>query len=354
MLASLRRGRYGLLLALHILLLVARGKRPTEIAEFLLCARSSVYRIVDAYRAGGLGALCDEEGSVHAPLRTTVLVPWIRRSLLSLLGKGPAVFGWCRTAWSSGTLSIELKARHGLIASAETVRRWLHEIGYVWKRAKLVAKDDDPERVEKLARIRAIAEGLGAREALLFADEFDINLLPKVGYSWVPKGEKEKVMTPGQNEKQYGAVAVDFCRGTTVERTWFRKVGGLFIDLLKGIEARYPAFRFDRIYVVVDNVKIHSCNAVKQWLSTHPRIELVFLPTYCPEANPAERVIGDMHDKCTRNHKRKRLWDLIEDIKIHFAVNGPWKYKLSHIYYAAEVTKAVEKIRALQRMPAAA
>ena len=35
---------------------------------------------------------------------------------------------------------------HGIEVSAETVRRWLHEIGWGWKRAELVAKDDAPWR----------------------------------------------------------------------------------------------------------------------------------------------------------------------------------------------------------------
>ena len=51
----LRRMRYGYLLAFHILLLCSNGRNPTEIAAFLFCSRSSVYRIVRAYRAGRLG-----------------------------------------------------------------------------------------------------------------------------------------------------------------------------------------------------------------------------------------------------------------------------------------------------------
>jgi hypothetical protein len=54
MLRELRAARYGHLLAIHVLLLCARGKTPTEIAESLLCSRSSVYRAVEAYRSGSL------------------------------------------------------------------------------------------------------------------------------------------------------------------------------------------------------------------------------------------------------------------------------------------------------------
>jgi hypothetical protein len=52
MLAALRRARYGYLVALHVLRLCAAGRHPTEIAAFLLCSRTSVYRIVRLYYAG--------------------------------------------------------------------------------------------------------------------------------------------------------------------------------------------------------------------------------------------------------------------------------------------------------------
>ncbi len=83
------------------------------------------------------------------------------------------------------------------------------KIGWVWKRAKLAAKDDDPQRVEKLARIRWIFEHLSPKQLLLFADELDIHLLPKVGYQWMEKGRQLEVLTPGTNEKNYLAGALD-------------------------------------------------------------------------------------------------------------------------------------------------
>jgi len=46
--AILHRARYGSLLAFHILLLCAAGRTPTEIAAWLFCSRSRVYRIVRA------------------------------------------------------------------------------------------------------------------------------------------------------------------------------------------------------------------------------------------------------------------------------------------------------------------
>ena len=70
--AILRRARYGYLLAFHILLLCAAGRNPTEIAAFLLCARSSVYRIVSAYRTGSLGIRIDQEGQRSIAVQSAI------------------------------------------------------------------------------------------------------------------------------------------------------------------------------------------------------------------------------------------------------------------------------------------
>jgi hypothetical protein len=87
---------------------------------------------------------------------------------------------------SCATLAAQLTLQRGLAVSASTLRRWLHAIGWVWKRAQLVARDDDPQRSAKLARIRHVLQTLGTRAVVLVADELDIHLLPKVGYQWMP------------------------------------------------------------------------------------------------------------------------------------------------------------------------
>jgi transposase len=214
MLAALRRARYGSLLALHIVLWCAAGRRPTHIAAVLFCSRSSVYRTVRAYRAGALGWEHDDDGRLTPPVRTTGLLPTLRRSLLAMRKAPPRAYGGCRTRWRCATLALTLQAKRGITVSAETMRRWLHEVGWVWKRAKLVAKDDDPPRVERLARIRFVYAPWRWWEAMVCAAELDMQLLPKVGSAWMPKGTQLAVMTPGTHEKHSLAGALDLATGT--------------------------------------------------------------------------------------------------------------------------------------------
>jgi putative transposase len=349
MLAELRRARYRYLLTLHILLLCAAGRTPTEIATFLFCSRSSVYRIVNAYKAHLFDTLLD------TPLPKAVWrSPSLCRSLMALLKKRPSAYGWCRTRWSCATLAAQLQFQRGIVVSASTLRRWLHRLGWVWKRAQLVARDDDPERVAKLARIRYTLETLGKRAVVLFADELDIHLLPKVGYQWMPQGETVKLITPGQNQKHYLAGALEPKTGRLVHCVGPRKINVLFRALLDRLEWLYPKEQFVKVYVVVDNYGIHKAKAVAWWLAAHPRFELLFLPTYCPQANPIERAFADVHDKCTRNHQHKRIEDLIWDVERHLWINGPWPYKLSQLYYTPEVSAAVERFTTEQQLPQAA
>ena len=152
--------------------------------------------------------------------RLRLLTPALKRSGQALLKTAPRAYGWCRTRWSCAAVAVEVQIRRGVQVSAETVRRWLHERGWEWKRAQVVAKDEDPQRVEKLARIRSPFEQRREGTALFFADEVDSNLLPTLGSQGMPKGEQVEVLTPGTNERRDWAGALDITTGTLTPWAW--------------------------------------------------------------------------------------------------------------------------------------
>jgi len=227
--------------------LCSAGRTPTEIALSLFCSRSSVDRLGTAYREHAF-----EEWFTTVPATVSWRSPSLRRSLVALLKKVPSAYGWCWTRWSCATLAAQLKIQRGIEVSASTLRRRLHREGWVWKRAQLVARDDDPDRVEKLARLRHSHETLGKREVLLFTDELDIHLLPKVGSQWLPKGETVKLGTPGQNQKHSRAGALEPKTGRIRHCLGIRKTNVRFRAWLDRLEEHYTKARFAKVYVVVD------------------------------------------------------------------------------------------------------
>jgi DDE superfamily endonuclease len=346
MLAALRRARYGSLLALHIMLWCAAGRTPPAIAAILFGARSSVYRPMRADRKGPLGWEHDEPGRLVPPARTTGLLPPRRRSLRALLKAPPRAYGGCRTRWSCAPRAATLHATRGMVTSAETMRRWRHELGWGWKRAKLAAKDDDPQRVNRLARRRGVFAQLTRCEAMVVADELASHLFPKVGCAWMPNGSHVTGMTPGQPQQHYLAGALEPTTGTLPHGLGPRKTNARFRARLGRLEVHDPAARYTRLYVVVDHEKIHQAKAVEPWLAAHPRVPRRLLPPYGPQANPIARAFGDVHDLCTRKHTRQRLRDLVADVEAPLHGNGPWLYKLADIYYAPAVAAELEHMTA--------
>ena len=128
-LAEVRRARYGYLLVLHMLLLCAAQRTPTEIAAVLFCSRTTVYRVVQAYRTGQWAGLAEAEapGLERSPRRVTVLSPALKRSVVAILHSVPRLCGWCRTRWSCATIAVELYTRRsddhlaGLLVSERNI-----------------------------------------------------------------------------------------------------------------------------------------------------------------------------------------------------------------------------------------
>ena len=56
-----------------------------------------------------------------------------------------------------------------------------------------------------------------------------------------------------------------------------------------------------KIFLIVDNHRSHHAKKVQKWLQKHKdRIEVYFLPAYCPEMNPTELLNQDLKSNAFR------------------------------------------------------
>ena len=50
-----------------------------------------------------------------------------------------------------------------------------------------------------------------------------------------------------------------------------------------------------KVFLILDNLKVHHSKPVKTWAGEHmDKIELFYLPSYSPELNPEERLNADL------------------------------------------------------------
>lgn len=53
-----------------------------------------------------------------------------------------------------------------------------------------------------------------------------------------------------------------------------------------------------KVFLILDNLRVHHSNLVKRWLERHKEeIEVFFLPPYSPELNPDEYLNGDLKSR---------------------------------------------------------
>ena len=87
--------------------------------------------------------------------------------------------------------------------------------------------------------------------------------------------------------------------GTFLSRVFDTSNAQRFIAFLLAILEAYP---MGQIYIIVDNASWHHAHLVLDWLTTHRRLEWVWLPTGSPKLNPVERIWGKLKAQVAANH----------------------------------------------------
>lgn len=300
------------------LLNLMEGASVAETARRLAAARSTVYRWVGWYQEGGIDALC----SVPRGRRESTVTGELVAAVMGLLRETPRAYGYLRSNWSSELLSFALHRLHGLKAHASTIRRLLPKLGFGWRRARPTLCIRDPKKAERLAAIEAAVSDCTPRTEVFYVDEVDIDLNPRIGFTWQYRGHQHAIPTPGQNRKHYLAGALHAQTGRVLWQGHERKNSALFIALLRTLKATYRRAR--RIVLIVDNYIIHKSRETHRWLAKNPKFELRFQPAYHPWVNRIERLWKQLHDTVTRNHRHSSMSGLLTDVNRFLTVAQPF------------------------------
>ena len=301
-----RSGRAGFRYA-HVVLLVADGFSVREVHDLSYASFDLINIALARFRVGGVAALADAKVETAAPAWLARVAEWVST-------KTPEDFGYFRTRWSCETLAEVLAWHADVRTSAETVRRGLKRLGFVWRRPRPVVGPHDPNHARTMRRLRAFLAALPRNEVAVFQDEVDVHLNPKFGSIWMRRGEQAEVRTPGNNEKRHLAGSLVWRTGTLiVSPAGKRRDAELFVAHLDELRRRLRGYT--KVHVICDNAAFHRSRRVWEYLKEWGhRVVLHFLPRYAPETNPIERVWWRMHEDLTRNHRCKTIDELLGNV----------------------------------------
>lgn len=126
---------------------------------------------------------------------------------------------------------------------------------------------------------------------------------------WARKGHQPEVPAPGKNEKQVVYGGVDYATGKITYTVAATKSGAHFLAFLTTLVAAYAG---RKIRLVCDNGRFHTTKAVQGWLEANrERIEIYWLPPYCPSLNLIERLWGHLKRTAIANVLFVTLDDLV-------------------------------------------
>ena len=294
-------------LRFHMIAELSADRTRNQVARKLSVAVSTVVCAAKRYLEIGIAGLFDQRaGNGHRKADVAFL-----KGLREVLQTVPTDSGWTRSTWTRELLCEEMVRRGYERVAVCTMGRALKSLGARLGRPKpfVLCPWPKAKRTRLLAKLKRLAESDSGSEPVYYSDEVDIDLNPRIGRDWMLPGQQRRVLTPGQNQKHYIAGAL---RAKSRRLVWAEgpsKNSTLFCKLLCKLAAMHRRAR--KVHLIIDNYGIHKSHATRRVLeSLRGKVVLHFLPPYCPDHNPIERVWLDLHATVTRNHRCRTMLEL--------------------------------------------
>jgi transposase len=274
----------------NALVLLDRGMSCEDVAELLFIDDDTVRRWHRLYEQDGIEGLAGfgHEGSACrlSAEQQDRLKAWITE----VLPRSTRQIG----AWIEKEFGVAYQGRSGLIAL-------LHRLGMEHRKPQAIPRKlDEAKQQAFIEEYNALLNGLAGDEAVMFADAVHPTHAVRPVGCWAPKDTKVAVQQASGRDRLniHGAIDLETGRTRMIDVLTVNAVST--IALLSAIETLFPKKR--RIHVFLDNARYHHAEMVQQWLEKPDcRIELHFIPTYCPHLDPIERLWGLMHKHVTHN-----------------------------------------------------
>lgn len=148
---------------------------------------------------------------------------------------------------------------------------------------------------------------------MVFQDETGFTLHPRLGFGWARRGQRLRVPTTSQHNTRLnvsGWVAPSLGRYGMIRTEHGNREG-----FLEGLRHLYRRLQHYRITLYVDGAGWHKGAPVQQFLCTHPRLRLHYLPPYQPALNRQERIWRRIRYEATTNRWFETLdtvWDTVQ------------------------------------------
>src|ERR1700740_1234805 len=259
-----------------LILMLAQGASFNTIKRRLQTSAPTIIRWKQRFLESGLDGL----DTYHPGQKATVLTPGLRALILSATRRKPSDGS---THWSCRKLATALGV------SKDAVHRVWQEAGLKPHRLERYMASDDPEFESKAADILGLYLHPPQHAAVFCVDE-------KTAIQALDRLDPVLPLTPGRAERhgfeyyRHGTLslyaALNTSTGEVLGKTPARHTREEFAPFLSDIVAHQPRGR--EIHIIADNLSAHKTQRVRDFLESHPKVQIHFTPTYSSWLNQIE------------------------------------------------------------------
>lgn len=245
-------------------------------------------------QAAGLSVKEDKRGRAVGQGRT-LTVPQEEAVRRSVVDQTPDQLKLPFALWNARAVKALIKQCFLVEMPVRTVRSYLARWGFTPQRPLKRAFEQKPELVQRWldTEYPAIAARAKAERAEIhWGDETGVSSVEHFARGYAPKGKTPVLVLSQAKRERINLISSVTNRG---DMRFMLYEESLTADVLIKFLERLIKDAQRKVFLVLDNLRVHHSRKVQAWLREHiGDIEIFFLPSYSPELNPDEYLNADL------------------------------------------------------------
>lgn len=288
-----------------------RGWTYEAIAEETGLSRTGVFNICRRHAQEGTRGLKDKQGGRKLGDGRSLTAEQEAETRRLICDKTPDQLKMAFALWNRQAVRQLIIERYGVALTPQGVGKYLARWGFTPQKPIRRAYEQRPEAVQawltdtypQIAQ-RAKAEGA----EIHWGDETGLRSDDVRGRSYAPAGKTPEIRVMNRREG-LSVMSTVTNRGKVRWKVFEGAMNaGILIDFMKRLIKDASA---KKVFLILDNLKVHHAKPVKEWLAEHAeRIEVFYLPSYSPELNPDEMLNADLKAAVTSKAPARAKGDL--------------------------------------------
>ena len=325
--------------------LYRNGMKIMAITKAVGMSWNAVRKTIDLYEAEGMKALKPKKRGRPTGTARTLTPEQEKQVQRDIRDKRPEQMKMDFALWTREAVLVYIREHFGIKMPVRTVGEYLKRWGFTPQKPIKVAYEQKPEAVKKWLdeEYPAISARAKAEKAEIhWADETAVMNTDVRGRSYSPRGVTPTTCSVWGARQKFSMISSVNNQG----KCYWMIINDVFnadrlIEFMESIVKDVPR----KVFLIMDNLKVHHSKPVQKWLEEHKeKIEVFYLPSYSPELNPDERLNADLKHAITTSVPRRTRQGLLKKTQEHMAMvkSSPERvktyFKDKHVAYAAEST----------------